>query len=119
MIIKQSLNGIGITGAIFAIGGPLATIALASWSATGIVETLSNRVSYRSPDDFLVHPLIYAALIALSVAGWIMVIVGRTYEITRPVLTTNDARATIPAPIKETVSAHWDPEAIPDPFKRR
>ena len=119
MIIKQSLNGIGITGAIFAIGGPLATIAIASWSATGIVETLTNRFSYRSPDDFLIHPMIYSALIALSVAGWIMVIVGRTYEITRPVLTSNDAMATKPALTNEKVSAHWDPEAIPDPFKRR
>lgn len=97
MVIKQSFNGIGIAGAVLAIGGPLATVATAAWSVSGIIEVMTNRYSLRSLDDYAVHPAIYALLLAASTVGWIMVVIGRDYR--------TEGEAILPASSTATNSA--------------
>lgn len=74
---KVRLNGVGITGAVFFVGGPLAS----AWVYATAMEKASRGLRYGLPASDVTGDLWMAAFCgAASLAGLVMVLAGREYD---------------------------------------
>ncbi|MFC5737477.1 hypothetical protein [Sinirhodobacter huangdaonensis] len=75
-IYRQTLTAGGKVGAVLAVMAPTIAIGVASWSIGGAVSATSH-YSSRSVSDYHVSPIIYVALVFMSVLGWVLLLIGR------------------------------------------